>query len=104
MTEKELKQNIGKIILMENRCYKWMVKLLDVTPQGIIITQGMDIYPMPNAYLSEDNQTFNQKYCEPYNDNFKNSRLPQKKEINLYRQYTRELRLLGTNKSNYGRK
>ena len=61
----------------------------------------MDVSPQPNAYhCHADGCSFDEIFTEVNVD----VRLPTKEELNLYRKYTRELRLLGTNISDYGRK
>ena len=103
MTNKEIKQNIGKILVKSNREYTWMFKLIDINPDynDLIVTYGMDIKPQPKAYHCQ--------ICDnPFNKTFEeinvDVRIPTKKELNLYRKYTIELRILGTNKSEYGTK
>ena len=100
MTEKELIKYIGKILIKENSQYKWMFKLIDFDEYSLIVTQGMDIFPQPRAYRNEShfNEVCHEQLALDY------TRPPTKEELNLYRKYTRELRLLGTNKSRYGTK
>ena len=100
MTKKELIKYIGKILIKENSQYKWMFKLIDFDEYSLIVTQGMDIFPQPRAYhnVSHFNEVWHEELALDY------TRLPTKEELNLYRKYTRELRLLGTNKSKYGTK
>jgi len=100
MTKKELIKYIGKILIKENSEYKWMFKLINFNKHKMKATQGMDIFPKPRAYRSESH--FNDAFDEALALN--DTRTPTKEELNLYRKYTRELILLGTNVSDYGRK
>ena len=103
ISRERLDKYIGKYVLRENADYKWIVKLIDVVKSrnSIMVTQGMDIYPKPRAY--HRNSSFNTIWEErPSTDSF--FRLPTKEEMNLYRQYSRELILLGTNNSIFGSK
>lgn len=102
MEKENFKQYIGKILLKENAGYKWMFKVIDITLDGNFkVVHGMDIYPQPNAYHCHmDGCSFDDIFTEANVD----VRLPTKEELNLYRKYARELRLLGTNISDYGRK
>lgn len=99
-----LEKYIGKILLNGNGIYKWMYKLVGVVNDEFIeITQGMDIFPEPRAYKHGPTKQFNNvDYEDLYNA--KELREPTKEELNLYRKYSRELILLGTNKTNYGNK
>ena len=101
---KELYKYIGKYLLRENRDYKWIFKLVDVIGENsILVTQGVDIYPIPRMYHSGGITIFNKTWDEtPSRDVL--TRLPTKKEMNQYRQYTRELIFLGSNKSSFGKK
>jgi hypothetical protein len=113
MTKTELRQNIGKIIAKDNKDYIWLFKLIEV-PKGdkdLVVTQGMDVFPVPRTYSKdlygmweEHNKEYS--FNTPFEENYQPhiTRLPTKEEINLYRKYTRELRLLGTNKTNFGTK
>ena len=106
MTKTELKKYIGKIIAKDNNIYVWLFKLIDVQEEdnGLIVTQGMDLIPKPSAYHISfcESDDFNDLFIEPHVPEI--TRVPTKEELKLYRQYTRELRLLGTNKSMYGTK
>ena len=102
--KKELYKYIGKYLLRENREYKWIFKLVDVLGgNSILVTQGVDIYPTPRMYHSGGITIFNKTWDETPNEDVL-TRLPTKKEMNQYRQYTRELIFLGSNKSSYGKK
>lgn len=101
MEKENFKRYLGKILLKDNSDYKWMFKVIDITRDGnFIVTHGMDIYPQPRAYHSV--ACFNETFSEQNIPSI--IRLPNKHELNLYRKYTRELILLGTNVSDYGRK
>ena len=106
MTKTELRQNIGKIIAKDNKHYIWLFKLVDVPKgkQDLIVTQGIDILPTPRTYHTDffKEHKFIDNFEEAYQA--KLIRLPTKDELNLYRKYTRELILLGTNKSQFGTK
>ena len=109
MTKTELRQNIGKIIAKDdNKKYIWLFKLVDVPKgkQDLIVTQGIDILPTPRTYHTDffKEHKFTDNFKEEYSYQAKLIRLPTKDELNLYRKYTRELILLGTNKSQFGTK
>lgn len=103
--EETLRKYIGKILLCDNGIYKWMYKVVSVknimNHCMLYVTQGMDIYPQPRTYKYEDPSLFNNVDYE--NIYYGELREPTKEELNLYRKYSRELILLGTNKTNYGR-
>ena len=103
--EETLRKYIGKILLCDNGIYKWMYKVVSVKNIRnyciVYVTQGMDIYPQPRAYKYGDSNLFNNVYAE--NIHYGELREPTKEELNLYRKYSRELILLGTNKTDYGR-
>lgn len=109
MTKKELKSHIGKIITKQNWRCLWMFKLINVlddddeSDEPLIVTQGLDILPTPRQYHAE---TYSVSFNEPFEEIHCSeiTRLPTKEELNLYRKYSRELRLLDTNKSQYGNK
>lgn len=108
MTKTELRQNIGKIIAKDNKEYIWLFKLVDV-PKGkrdLVVTQGIDVFPTPKTYHIDlfKEHKFIDNFEEVYDYQAKLIRLPTKDELNLYRKYTRELILLGTNKSQFGTK
>ena len=106
MTLQEIEKCKGKIIAKDNQDYVWLFKVLDVRNINseknveLTATQGMDVYPIPRAYRGTE--AFNKPYREISVIN--TMRMPTKAELNLYRKYSRELKLLGTNKSNYGKK
>ena len=104
MTTEELKQHKGKILTKCNCGYTWMFKLIDVDTQNkkAITINGINILPRPNVYAKlGDICGFNTVCCERY---ISCIRVPTKEEMNLYRKYTREIKLLGTNKSKFGEK
>ena len=99
---------IGKLIVVDNHQYRWMFKLLNYNKllHQATITQPIDILPKPRFYeysTCRDAENFNKITKEPIVD-FYSYGLPTKEDLNLYRKYTREARLLGTNKSHYGTK
>lgn len=102
-TIEELKQYKGKILVKRNKDYTWMFKLVDIIGKDLFVTQGIDIKPTPRVYFARGIKDFNTIHYEPYG-NIIVHRLPTKEEMNLYRKYTREIKLLGTNKSNFGTK
>ena len=103
--EESLRKYIGKILLCDNGIYKWMYKVVSVknikNHCTLYVTQGMDIYPQPRAYKHGESNSFNNVDTE--NISYGELREPTKEELNLYRKYSRELILLGTNKTDYGR-
>jgi hypothetical protein len=102
MTTLELKKYKGKILTRNNINYTWMFKLVDVDNCGtLLVTQGMDIFPQPRAYHGRGIKDFNKIHDEINGDNIT---IPTKEEMKLYRKYTREIILLGTNKSEFGTK
>lgn len=103
MTTLKLKKYKGKILTRSNSNYTWMFKLVDVDNDGtLLVTQGMDIFPQPRAYYRLGIKDFNKIHEEIINED--NITIPTKEEMNLYRKYTREIILLGTNKSEFGTK
>ena len=102
MTTLKLKKYKGKILTRSNSNYTWMFKLVDVNNYGILlVTQGMDIFPQPRAYHGRGIKDFNKIHDEINGDSIT---IPTKEEMKLYRKYTREIILLGTNKSEFGTK
>ena len=98
----ELSKYIGKYILRDTENCKWVLKLLGVkNNKTLIVTQGMDIYPKARAYRGI--KDFNTQWKEDVYPNSK-LRLPIKNELNLYRQFSREIIFFNTNKSCYGTK
>ena len=105
---RDLDKYIGKLIVVDNHEYKWMFKLLNYNKllNQATITQPIDILPKPRFYdysTCRDAENFNKITKEPIAD-FYSYGLPTKEDLNLYRKYTREARLLGTNNSHYGTK
>ena len=103
MTKEELKKHIGEIVLAENEQFTWMFKLLNINydDDTLKTIYGMDIKPSPRCYGISG---FNKPTNETILDRSVQIRMPTKEELKLYTQYTRELRILGTNNSNYGNK
>jgi len=100
----KLSKYIGKYILRDSGDCKWMFKLLGVkNNKTLIVTQGMDVYPKARAYHGRGIKDFNTQWAEDVYSQSK-LRLPTKNELNLYRQFSREIILLNTNKSCYGTK
>ena len=90
-------------MLCDNGIYKWMYKVVSVGDNcTLYVTQGMDIYPQPRAYKHGPIKKFNDIDYEDIS--YGKLREPTKEELNLYRKYSRELILLGTNKTSYGSK
>jgi len=98
MTSLELKKYKGKILTRCNSNYTWMFKLVEVDNDMLLVTQGVDILPHPRFY-HHGITFFNEIHEELNGDTI---RIPTKEEMKLYRQYTREVILLGTNKSEFG--
>ena len=97
-----LKKYKGKILTRSNNNYTWMFKLVDVNNYGtLLVTQCMDIFPQPRAYHGRGIKDFNEIHDEINGDTIT---IPTKEEMKLYRKYTREIILLGTNKSKFGTK
>ena len=99
MTIAEIIKHKGKILVKNNYNYTWMFKLIGLVNSYEIQTiYGMDIKPCPRIYNCNG---FNATSIEAINESI---RIPTKEELNLYRKYTREIKLLGTNKSEFGTK
>lgn len=115
MTLKQLKPFIGKIMTVDapSTEYVWMYKIIDIREKysEIIVTHGLDIMPTPKMYFNvsfskeqtdkEIIEAFLMKHTEYFNEYI---RIPTKQELNTYRNATREIILLHSNKSCYGTK
>lgn len=99
MTIEELETKVGQILYVKSRSVNWMFKLLKVikTESGngnvyVITLFGLDVYPNFRYYCGNPR--------EPHYERIPLSsiRTPTKKELNLFREITREAKILGKNK------
>ena len=92
----------GNIVVCQNEQFVWIVRIVDYDnkTKRVKVTQGIDVKPTLRLYYSGD---FNSIWEENIYKYVK-YRLATIEEIKLYNIYTRELRMLGTNLTNFGEK
>ena len=92
----------GNIVVCEEYTFTWIVRIVDydAKTKKAKVTQGIDVKPILRLYHCGD---FNSIWEENIYKEVK-YRLATMEEIKLYNVYTRELRILGTNLTNFGEK
>jgi len=92
----------GNIVVCQNVQLVWIVRIVDYDnkTKRVKVTQGIDVKPTLRLYYRGD---FNSIWEENIYKYVK-YRLATIEEIKLYNIYTRELRMLGTNLTNFGEK